>query len=78
VFQKFKAYKALLKNELEDKVKVSKSENSGEYTFKAFEVFITTHSIQHQNSTPYTPQLKDVAKHANLTFVKITCTILHV
>jgi transposase InsO family protein len=77
VFERFKVWKALVENESGQKVKVLRSDNGGEYMSKAFEAFMRQHGIQHQTSTPYTPQQNGVAERANRTLVEMARAMLH-
>jgi transposase InsO family protein len=77
VFERFKAWKALVENESGHKVKVLRSDNGGEYTSKAFEAFMRDHGIAHQTSAPYTPQQNGVAERANRTLVEMARAMLH-
>ena len=77
VFERFKAWKALVENESDHKVKVLRSDNGGEYTSKAFEAFMREHGIAHQTSAPYTPQQNGVAERANRTLVEMARAMLH-
>jgi hypothetical protein len=47
---KFKAFKTLVENERETKIKCLRSDNGGEFTSKLFDVFYETHGIKRQFS----------------------------
>ena len=52
--------------------------NSGEYTSKSFKDFCRDHGIQHQFSTPYTPQQNGVVERKNRTLVESAwCMLQH-
>lgn len=63
----FKTYMAEVKNQLERKIKVLRSDRGGEYESQAFSDFCTTHRIVHQTIAPYAPQ-KNNAERKNKTF----------
>jgi len=44
---------------------------------KAFEAFMREYGIQHQTSTPYTPQQNGVAERANRTLMEMARVMLH-
>ena len=45
-FNKFKAFKTLVENEIEAKIKCLRSDNGGEFTSKEFDLFYETHGIK--------------------------------
>ena len=49
-FNKFKAFKILVENEIEAKIKCLRSYNGGEFTSKEFDLFCETHGIKRQFS----------------------------
>jgi hypothetical protein len=70
VFEKFKAYKALVNNQTGMKIKTLRSDNGGEFVSKKFDNFLHECGIQRQTSAPYTPQQNGVAKRANRTIME--------
>ena len=60
-FNKFKAFKILVENETEAKIKCLKSDNGGEFTSKEFDLFYETHEIKRQFSAARTPQQNGIA-----------------
>ncbi len=69
-FEKFKQYKALVKNEIGHKIKVLRSDNGGKFVSKKFYAFLAECGIQRQTSVPYSPQQNGVAKRANITIME--------
>jgi hypothetical protein len=70
VFDKFKAYKALVENQIDMKIKTLRSDNGGEIVSKKFDNFLHECGIQRQTSAPYTPQQNGVAERANRTIME--------
>jgi transposase InsO family protein len=62
VFDKFKAYKALLENQTSMKIKTLRSNNEGEFVSKKFDNFLDECGIERQTSAPYTLQQNGVAE----------------
>lgn len=58
VFLIFKIFKMLVKNQSEKKIKVLRTDKGGEYTSKIFEDLCAEHGINHEVTSPYTPQHK--------------------
>ncbi len=69
-FEKFKQYKALVENEIGNKIKVLHSDNGGEFVSKKFDAFLAECGIQRQTSAPDSPQQNGVAKCANRTIME--------
>jgi transposase InsO family protein len=55
VFDKFKAYKALVENQTGMNIKTLRSDNGGEFVSKKFDDFLHECGIKRQTSAPYTP-----------------------
>jgi hypothetical protein len=70
VFDKFKAYKALVENPTGMKIKTLRSDNEGEFVSKKFDNFLHECGIQRQTSAPYTPQQNGYAERANRTIME--------
>ena len=56
VFSKFKEYKALVENLSEKKIKILRSDNSGEFIGSDFKNLCIKDGIKRELTTPYTPQ----------------------
>ena len=70
IFNRFKEFKALVENQTEKKIKVLRTDNSGEFCSKEFEELYKKYGIAWQKTTPYTPQQNGVAKIMNKTLMK--------
>lgn len=66
----FKAYKNLVENELDKKIKVIRTDNGKEYCNKNFEDYLNENGIKHQTTTPYSPQQNGLAERMNRTLVE--------
>jgi transposase InsO family protein len=62
VFDRFKEFKALVENETEKIIKVSMTNNVGQFYGNEFEELCNKCGISWQNTTPYTPQHNGVAE----------------
>lgn len=70
VLEVFKDYKSRVENELEGKIKAVRTDNETEYCNQGFESFLRGNGIEHQTSTPYSPQLNGLAERMNRTLVE--------
>ncbi len=70
VFDKLKAYKALVENQTGMKIKTLRSDKGGEFVSKKFDDFLHECGIERQTSAPYTPQQNRVAERANRTIME--------
>jgi IS30 family transposase len=69
-FEKFKQYKALVENEIGQKIKVLRFDHGGEFVSKKLDAFLVECGIQRQTSVPYSPQQNGVVEHANETIME--------
>ena len=65
VFENFKEFKALVENLSENKIKILRSNNGGEFTSNQFKNFCKEVGIKRELTTPYNPQQNGVAKRKN-------------
>jgi transposase InsO family protein len=65
-----KTINANVENELGRKIKTIRSDNGKEYCNKEFESFLIRYGIEHQTSTPYSPQQNGLAERMNRTLVE--------
>jgi transposase InsO family protein len=56
VFDKFKEFKALVENQIENKIKVLRIDNGREFCGNEFKEFCKKCGIERHENTPYTPQ----------------------
>lgn len=56
VFDWFVKFKAMVENEVGEKIKVLRSDNGAEYVSNQFQCFLQKHGVQHQLTVPYSPQ----------------------
>eukprot|EP00253_Pinus_taeda_P034715 PITA_34715 len=74
--EKFKAFKALVENESDRKIKCLKSDRGGEFTSDEFFDFCEQHGIKWHLSTARTPQQNGVVKGMNKTIQQMACAML--
>ena len=61
-YDKFKNFKALVKNQSDKKIKVLRTDGGGEFTSDEFEDYLSEHGIHHEKTVAYTPEQNGVAK----------------
>ena len=69
VFEIFKRFKILVKNQSEKKIKVLRIDGGGEYTSKMFEDFCEEHGVDHEVTAPYTPHHNGINERRNRTIL---------
>ncbi|XP_021609063.1 uncharacterized protein LOC110612592 [Manihot esculenta] len=74
VFYRFKTW---AKNQSKCKMMVLRSDNGKEYTSYQFNKFCEEARIEHQLTTPYTPQQNGVSERKNRTIMEMTRCLLH-
>ena len=65
VFAEFVKFKAAVELEIENKLKILRSDNGGEYTSRQFEAYLAKEGIKHQLVVPYTPRQNGVSERRN-------------
>ena len=75
-FQKFKAFKTLVENDIGEKLKCLRSKNGGEFISGEFNLFCENHGIKRQFSTAKTPQLNGVVERRNRIVQEVARTML--
>ncbi|CAN1215725.1 Retrovirus-related Pol polyprotein from transposon TNT 1-94, partial [Linum perenne] len=73
---KFKIWTKKIQNELNEKVRSIRSDNSGEFIGDKFKDFCDENGITHYFSAPGTPQQNGVAKRKKRTLIEIARTLL--
>jgi len=76
-FGKFKAFKALVENETNLKIKCLRSDNGREFTFDEFNEFYEHHGIIRHFSVARTPQQNGLAERKNGIVQEISKTMLN-
>ena len=66
-FIKFKAFKALVENQANHKIKCLRSDNGGDLTSNEFNEFCYIHGIKRQFSTAKMPWQNGVVERKNMT-----------
>lgn len=66
-----------VKNQTGRGVKIIRSDNGGEYLSNDLRSWLAEKGIQHERSTPYTPQQNGVAERMNRTIVEAARSMLH-
>ncbi|GAA5920509.1 hypothetical protein JCM6882_005942 [Rhodosporidiobolus microsporus] len=66
----FQRFKALVEEESGKMIQRFRSDNGGEYIGTAFKAFLDEHGIQHEATTPYSPQSNGVAERVNRSIVE--------
>lgn len=74
---KFKAFKKLVENEMDAKIKCLGSDRGGEFTSNEFEDFCTKHGIRRQLSAARTPQQNGVVERKNRTVQEMARAMLN-
>ena len=74
IFYKFKAW---VENQSERKMQILRSDNGTEYTSDKFSKFCEDAGIEHQLTTPYTPQQNGVVERKNRTILEMARCLLH-
>ncbi|XP_015167212.1 uncharacterized protein [Solanum tuberosum] len=73
----FWKYKAFVENQSGCRIQVIRSDNGTEYTSEKFNKFCNEAGIEHQLTTPYTPQQNGVVERKNRTLMEMTRCLLH-
>ena len=74
---KFKEFKALIENQIENKIKTFQSDNGKEFTSNEFKELCKESGIEREFSTPYNPQHNGIAEQKNRTIMEAARTMLH-
>lgn len=74
VFWRFKAW---VENQCDFKIQVIRSDNGKEYISDQFNSFCEEAGIEHQLTTPYTPQQNGVSERKNRTIMEMARYMMH-
>ena len=77
VFTKFKEFKALIKNYIENKINIFRSDNGREFTPNEFKELCKDLGIKRELTTPYNPQHNGVAERKNRIIMEDAREMLH-
>ena len=75
-FEKFKEFRAEVKNQLGKRIKAIRSNRDGEYLLRDFKDYLTQNGIVSQLATPRTPQQNGVAKRRNMTLLEMVRSMM--
>jgi transposase InsO family protein len=67
VFEKFMSFKTLVEKQRGNNIKILRTGNGGEYTSKAFTVYLRKEGIRHQLTVPDTPEENGIDERPNRT-----------
>ncbi|RVX02815.1 Retrovirus-related Pol polyprotein from transposon TNT 1-94 [Vitis vinifera] len=73
----FWKYKAWVENQSSCRMQKIRSDNGKEYTNEIFDKFCEEAGIEHQLTTPYTPQQNGVSERKNRSIMEMTRCMLH-
>ncbi|RVW95066.1 Retrovirus-related Pol polyprotein from transposon RE1 [Vitis vinifera] len=73
----FWKYKAWVENQSSCRMQKIRSDNGKEYTNEIFDKFCEEAGIEHQLTTPYTPQQNGVSERKNRSIMEMTKCMLH-
>ncbi|RVX14987.1 Retrovirus-related Pol polyprotein from transposon TNT 1-94 [Vitis vinifera] len=73
----FWKYKAWVENQSNCRMQKIRSDNGKEYTNEIFDKFCEKADIEHQLTTPYTPQQNGVSERKNRSIMEMTRCMLH-
>ena len=77
VFEKFKEFKALVKNLSEKNIKILISDNGGEFTSIEFKDFCKEDGIKRELTTPYNTQQNGVLEGKNRYIMEAVKSMIH-
>lgn len=75
-FAAFIGFRTMIENQTGRRIRALRSDNGGEYISKDFNEYLRSYGIQHQLTTPYTPQQNGVAERFNQTLVTSATAML--
>ena len=73
VFERFKAFRAMVETQTDCKIKCIRIDNGGEYTNHRFNKHCADLGIIHQTSVPYNPQQNSLAERMNRIVLLYSC-----
>jgi transposase InsO family protein len=76
-FSKFKDFQAVIENQTQEKIKILRRDNRGEFTSNEFQEFLKLHRIHHSTSMLYLPQQNGVVDLLHHTIVEVVHYMVH-
>jgi len=76
-FEMFKDSKTLIKNQIREKINISRFENDGEYTSKEFIDFCKKEGIKKEQIVPDNPEQNGLAERKNKSITVVSHAMLH-
>ena len=77
VFERFKYFKALVKNLSKKKIKILRLDNGGEFTSSEFNEYCKEAGIKREITIPYNPQQNGVAERKNISIMEVVKAMIH-
>ena len=75
-YEKFKEFRAKVKNQLGKRIKAIRSDRGGEYLLRDFRNYLTQNWIVSQLTAPRTPQQNGVAERRNMTLLEMVKSMM--
>lgn len=75
-FASFKKFKALVENQVGNKVRVLRTDRGGEFLSQEFKVFCEENGIHRELTAPYTPEQNGIAERKNRTVMEMARSML--
>ena len=75
-FEKFKEFRAEVKNQLGKRIKVIQSDHGGEYLLEDFKDYLTENEIISQLTALATPQQNGVVERRNMTLLEMVRSVM--
>ena len=76
VFDVFKNFHLMIRNETQKNIGILKTDNGGEYTSHVFEKYLKENGIKHETTIPYNPQQSGIAECMKRTILNIVRSMM--
>lgn len=70
VFEKFVEFQTMVENQIDEKIKILRSDNGLEFVNKKMQNYLKAKGIKHQTTPPYTPEQNGLAERMNRSLVE--------